>query len=240
MQIASRKLCQAGHGLNVLSRIIICNCGLAKLCWLNLNYAILCHWTVWLTNIAVRDFFCECTQWTHGSVGVTELTPRAMVFLLIKIPRYMLHILFFLIIFLENELVKINLIFILALSPLGLERQWCVPSISMSRWQLLPFWKWNWICFENFAYICYFAIFSLYMTFKMLSFLQKFLKLILLLLGKNNSSNIANTASTTTNTLVNTAAGVEDLNIIQVTIPGVYTVWFHIILFVLIFFMTFV
>ncbi|XP_029883105.1 general transcription factor II-I isoform X6 [Aquila chrysaetos chrysaetos] len=36
---------------------------------------------------------------------------------------------------------------------------------------------------------------------------------------KNNSSNIANTASTTTNTLVNTAAGVEDLNIIQVTIP---------------------
>ncbi|NXC43812.1 GTF2I factor, partial [Penelope pileata] len=37
--------------------------------------------------------------------------------------------------------------------------------------------------------------------------------------GKNNSSNIANTASTTTNTVVNTAAGVEDLNIIQVTIP---------------------
>ncbi|NXA26560.1 GTF2I factor, partial [Ibidorhyncha struthersii] len=36
---------------------------------------------------------------------------------------------------------------------------------------------------------------------------------------KNNSSNIANTASTTTNTVVNTAAGVEDLNIIQVTIP---------------------
>ncbi|XP_064893237.1 general transcription factor II-I isoform X5 [Columba livia] len=36
---------------------------------------------------------------------------------------------------------------------------------------------------------------------------------------KNNSSNIANTASTTTNTAVNTAAGVEDLNIIQVTIP---------------------
>uniref|UniRef100_A0A8C0ANY3 Uncharacterized protein n=1 Tax=Buteo japonicus TaxID=224669 RepID=A0A8C0ANY3_9AVES len=57
------------------------------------------------------------------------------------------------------------------------------------------------------------------MTFKILSFLQKFFKLILLLLGKNNSSNIANTASTTTNTLVNTAAGVEDLNIIQVTIP---------------------
>lgn len=137
----------------------------------------------------------------------------------------------FLIIFLQNELVKINLIVILALSPLGLERQWCVPSISMSCWQLLPFWKWNWICFENFAYIRYFAVFSLYMTFKMLSFLQKFLKLILLLLGKNNSSNIANTASTTTNTLVNTAAGVEDLNIIQVTIPGVYTVWCHIILF---------
>ncbi|KAM6049443.1 general transcription factor II-I isoform 2-T3 [Chlamydotis macqueenii] len=42
---------------------------------------------------------------------------------------------------------------------------------------------------------------------------------ILLLLGKNNSSNIANTASSTTNTVVNTAAGVEDLNIIQVTIP---------------------
>ncbi|NXL54358.1 GTF2I factor, partial [Podilymbus podiceps] len=36
---------------------------------------------------------------------------------------------------------------------------------------------------------------------------------------KNNSSNIANTASTTTNTVVSTAAGVEDLNIIQVTIP---------------------
>ncbi|KAM6048900.1 general transcription factor II-I isoform 5-T7 [Theristicus caerulescens] len=36
---------------------------------------------------------------------------------------------------------------------------------------------------------------------------------------KNNSSNVANTASTTTNTVVNTAAGVEDLNIIQVTIP---------------------
>ncbi|KAM6192436.1 general transcription factor II-I isoform 4-T6 [Sarcoramphus papa] len=36
---------------------------------------------------------------------------------------------------------------------------------------------------------------------------------------KNNSSNMANTASTTTNTVVNTAAGVEDLNIIQVTIP---------------------
>ncbi|XP_040388992.1 general transcription factor II-I isoform X27 [Cygnus olor] len=36
---------------------------------------------------------------------------------------------------------------------------------------------------------------------------------------KNNSSNIANTASSTTNTVVNTAAGVEDLNIIQVTIP---------------------
>ncbi|NXV34090.1 GTF2I factor, partial [Rissa tridactyla] len=36
---------------------------------------------------------------------------------------------------------------------------------------------------------------------------------------KNNSSNIANTASTTTNTVVNTAVGVEDLNIIQVTIP---------------------
>ncbi|XP_050570782.1 LOW QUALITY PROTEIN: general transcription factor II-I [Cygnus atratus] len=36
---------------------------------------------------------------------------------------------------------------------------------------------------------------------------------------KNNSSNIANTASSTMNTVVNTAAGVEDLNIIQVTIP---------------------
>ncbi|XP_025919399.1 general transcription factor II-I isoform X3 [Apteryx rowi] len=36
---------------------------------------------------------------------------------------------------------------------------------------------------------------------------------------KNNSSNMAITASTTTNTVVNTAAGVEDLNIIQVTIP---------------------
>ncbi|KFZ63484.1 General transcription factor II-I, partial [Antrostomus carolinensis] len=36
---------------------------------------------------------------------------------------------------------------------------------------------------------------------------------------KNNSSNVADTASTTTNTTVNTAAGVEDLNIIQVTIP---------------------
>ncbi|KFV19265.1 General transcription factor II-I, partial [Tauraco erythrolophus] len=36
---------------------------------------------------------------------------------------------------------------------------------------------------------------------------------------KNNSSNTANTASTTTKTVVNTAAGVEDLNIIQVTIP---------------------
>ena len=78
------------------------------------------------------------------------------------------------------------------------------------------------------------------MTFKILGSLQMFSKLILLLLGKNNSSNIANTASTTTNTVVNTAAGVEDLNIIQVTIPGVYTVWFHIILFVLMFFKTFV
>ncbi|XP_062448844.1 general transcription factor II-I isoform X5 [Rhea pennata] len=36
---------------------------------------------------------------------------------------------------------------------------------------------------------------------------------------KNNSSNMAITTSTTTNTAVNTAAGVEDLNIIQVTIP---------------------
>ncbi|NXP49596.1 GTF2I factor, partial [Heliornis fulica] len=36
---------------------------------------------------------------------------------------------------------------------------------------------------------------------------------------KTNLSNITNTASTTTNTVVNTAAGVEDLNIIQVTIP---------------------
>ncbi|XP_074779252.1 general transcription factor II-I isoform X4 [Athene noctua] len=36
---------------------------------------------------------------------------------------------------------------------------------------------------------------------------------------KINVSNTANTASTTTNTVVNTAAGVEDLNIIQVTIP---------------------
>ncbi|XP_030328172.1 general transcription factor II-I isoform X4 [Strigops habroptila] len=36
---------------------------------------------------------------------------------------------------------------------------------------------------------------------------------------KINSSNTANSASTTTNTVVNTAAGVEDLNIIQVTIP---------------------
>lgn len=62
----------------------------------------------------------------------------------------------------------------------------------------------------------------------------------LLLSGKNNSSNIANTASSTTNTVVNTAAGVEDLNIIQVTIPGVYTVSFHITLLVLTFFMTFV
>lgn len=62
----------------------------------------------------------------------------------------------------------------------------------------------------------------------------------LLLSGKNNSSNIANTASSTTNTVVNTAAGVEDLNIIQVTIPGVYTVSFHITFLVLTFFMTFV
>ncbi|NWR61793.1 GTF2I factor, partial [Bucorvus abyssinicus] len=38
---------------------------------------------------------------------------------------------------------------------------------------------------------------------------------------KNNSSNVANTASTTTGTtVVNTAASVEDLNIIQVTIPN--------------------
>ncbi|NXI44769.1 GTF2I factor, partial [Galbula dea] len=36
---------------------------------------------------------------------------------------------------------------------------------------------------------------------------------------KNNSSNVANTASSTTNTVVSTAAGLEDLNIIQVTIP---------------------
>ncbi|XP_051491688.1 general transcription factor II-I isoform X3 [Apus apus] len=36
---------------------------------------------------------------------------------------------------------------------------------------------------------------------------------------KKNSSNTAKTASTTTTTGVNTAAGVEDLNIIQVTIP---------------------
>ncbi|NXA53869.1 GTF2I factor, partial [Nothocercus julius] len=36
---------------------------------------------------------------------------------------------------------------------------------------------------------------------------------------KNNSSNMAISTSTTTNTVVNTAAGVEDLNIIQVTIP---------------------
>ncbi|NXS94036.1 GTF2I factor, partial [Jacana jacana] len=36
---------------------------------------------------------------------------------------------------------------------------------------------------------------------------------------KTNLSHAANTASTTTNTVVNTAAGVEDLNIIQVTIP---------------------
>ncbi|NWI51030.1 GTF2I factor, partial [Calyptomena viridis] len=37
---------------------------------------------------------------------------------------------------------------------------------------------------------------------------------------KTNSSHIANTASTTTNTVVSTTAGGEDLNIIQVTIPG--------------------
>ncbi|KAM8991502.1 general transcription factor II-I isoform 1-T1 [Ara ararauna] len=40
------------------------------------------------------------------------------------------------------------------------------------------------------------------------------------ILGKNNSSNTANTASTPTNTVVSTAAGAEDLNIIQVTVPG--------------------
>lgn len=44
----------------------------------------------------------------------------------------------------------------------------------------------------------------------------------LLLSGKNNPSNTANTASTTANTAVNTAAGVEDLNIIQVTLLGVH------------------
>ncbi|NXS50121.1 GTF2I factor, partial [Balaeniceps rex] len=38
----------------------------------------------------------------------------------------------------------------------------------------------------------------------------------------------------------NPSAGVEDLNIIQVTIPGLYTDRFHIILFVLVFSMTFV
>ncbi|NXL81451.1 GTF2I factor, partial [Leptocoma aspasia] len=37
--------------------------------------------------------------------------------------------------------------------------------------------------------------------------------------GKNNSSSNANTARTTKNTVVKTAAGVEDLNIVQVTIP---------------------
>ncbi|KAM4760367.1 general transcription factor II-I isoform 4-T4 [Cyanocitta cristata] len=37
---------------------------------------------------------------------------------------------------------------------------------------------------------------------------------------KNNSSSKANTTRTTKNTVVNTSAGVEDLNIIQVTIPG--------------------
>ncbi|NXD41245.1 GTF2I factor, partial [Copsychus sechellarum] len=37
---------------------------------------------------------------------------------------------------------------------------------------------------------------------------------------KNNSSSIANTARTTKNTSVNKIAGAEDLNIIQVTIPG--------------------
>lgn len=59
----------------------------------------------------------------------------------------------------------------------------------------------------------------------------------LILLGKNNSSTKANATRTTKNTVVNTTGGAEDLNIIQVTIPGVYTGWFHIILLVLIFFM---
>lgn len=59
----------------------------------------------------------------------------------------------------------------------------------------------------------------------------------LILLGKNNSSSEANTARTTKDTVVNTTADGEDLNFIQVTVPGVYTGWFHIILLVLIFFM---
>lgn len=57
----------------------------------------------------------------------------------------------------------------------------------------------------------------------------------LILLGKNNSCSKANTARTSKNTVVNKAEGVEDLNIVQVTIPGVYTGWFHIRLLVLIF-----
>uniref|UniRef100_A0A803VHQ2 Uncharacterized protein n=1 Tax=Ficedula albicollis TaxID=59894 RepID=A0A803VHQ2_FICAL len=42
----------------------------------------------------------------------------------------------------------------------------------------------------------------------------------LILLGKNNSSSNASTARTTKNTAVNKTTGVENLNIIQVTIPG--------------------
>ncbi|KFW75828.1 General transcription factor II-I, partial [Manacus vitellinus] len=41
-----------------------------------------------------------------------------------------------------------------------------------------------------------------------------------ILLRKTNSSDVANTTRTTTNTVVNTTAGAEDLNMIQVTIPN--------------------
>lgn len=100
----------------------------------------------------------------------------------------------------------------------------------MSHGKLLPFWKWNWVHFENFANICHFAIFFYMWHSRFWALYKCFFTLTPLLLGKNNSSNTPNTASTPTNTVVNTAAGVEDLNIIQVTIPGVYTDWSHIVL----------
>lgn len=58
----------------------------------------------------------------------------------------------------------------------------------------------------------------------------------LILLGKNNSPSKDNAARTTKNS-VKTAASVGDLSIVKVTIKGVYTGWFGIIILVLIFLM---
>lgn len=58
----------------------------------------------------------------------------------------------------------------------------------------------------------------------------------LILLGKKNSSSNTNTARSTENTR-KSPERVEQPDIVKVTIKGVYSGWFHIIMLVLIFFM---